>query len=157
MSSTSTNTNNRSAQKGKKEADPARDERVGKAYGQISGILKGLSNSEASEVLRAIAGANGLTVSFPGALVQQGAAAARSSKEKREGKPKSGSNPNPANKDPKVLAAKKELDDLNRQVKELSIKDGERLSPSHELMLKKKEVEERMRSFRAGVGSSKQA
>jgi hypothetical protein len=152
--STTTSPQNQQAGPGNSQ----REERVGAAYAAISKTLKGLSNSETTEVLRALAGANGLQVVFPGTVVQrqsQTTASPKGKQAKAEGKPKAGSVPNPLNKDPKVQAEKELLKKLTSQVKEAAAKNGGPLPQEHKLLLEKKQCEERLRSFRAGEGSFK--
>jgi hypothetical protein len=132
------------------------EDKVARAYAQIRSALKGLSNREVLAALRASAGEHNLVVSPAGLIQQQQRAAVTSPpKGKRNAAGGSGSKPNPANKDPKVLECKKKLEGLKTQVLEAAkAAKVDRLPADHHLVVEKARVEEELRSFRASGASA---
>lgn len=131
--------------------------RVADAIASCSGVLSGLSNRETVEALRALCGMHNLVVQYPGQIAQRSAAAASQTQQRAvRGRPaqrRQPQRPRSAEEDALRTALARNRLDVLAEAARLQVA---RLPDDHEMVIARRQLEERIHSFRTG-GESSQA
>jgi len=139
----------------RREEAESQSGRIGVAFATCLESLKGLSNKETQELLRALCGAKGMQAVFPQAVAHQQRSRDLVSRQRANGQPqtKSGAMPNPVNRDPQMVEFKTQLAAVTVEIKKASAALGGVLPSDNDLVIAKRSLEERMRVYRNSKNS----